>query len=114
MGDEEVCREELPWVEDNRRDIPHVIRGDNSRLCHGDDVSAKGSEEARWEGSRAFLRCCGLARTIDEEKDLPDVMDPWDEMIEPAWFAMPIPPRTSGFPCSRLSLHCSRACAAEA
>jgi hypothetical protein len=24
-----------------------VIRGDDSRLCHGDDVSAKGSEEAR-------------------------------------------------------------------
>jgi hypothetical protein len=24
-----------------------VTRGDDSRLCHGDDVSAKGSEEAR-------------------------------------------------------------------
>jgi hypothetical protein len=24
-----------------------VIRGDDNRLCHGDDVLAKGSEEAR-------------------------------------------------------------------
>jgi hypothetical protein len=40
-------------------------------------------------------------------------MDLWDEMMEPDWFAMPTPPRTSGFSCSRLSLHCSRTCAAE-
>jgi hypothetical protein len=31
VGDEEACRE-LQWVEDNRRDIPHVIRGDDSWL----------------------------------------------------------------------------------
>jgi hypothetical protein len=59
------------------------------------------------------LRCCGLARTIGEEWELLDVVDPWDETIKPDWFTMPTPPRTSGFPCSRLSLHCSRACAAE-
>jgi hypothetical protein len=44
-----------------------VIGGDDSRLCHGDDVSAKGSKEARLEGPGDFLRCRGLARTIGEE-----------------------------------------------
>jgi hypothetical protein len=38
---------------------------------------------------------------------------PWDETIEPDWFAKPTSPRTSGFSCYKLSLHCSRACAAE-
>jgi hypothetical protein len=38
---------------------------------------------------------------------------PWDESIEPDWFAKPTSPRTSGFSCSQLSLHCSRVCAAE-
>jgi hypothetical protein len=33
--------------------------------------------------------------------------------MELDWSAMLTPPRTSGFSCSRLSLHCSRACAAE-
>jgi hypothetical protein len=33
--------------------------------------------------------------------------------MEPDWFAKPIPPRTLGFSCSELNLHCSRACAAE-
>jgi hypothetical protein len=42
-----------------------------------------------------------------------DVVDSWKKPIRPDWFAMPTPPRTSGFPCSRLSLHCSRACATE-
>jgi hypothetical protein len=31
-----------------------VTRGDDSRLCHADDVSAKGSKDARW-GSRSFF-----------------------------------------------------------
>jgi hypothetical protein len=43
-----------------------VARGDNSRLCHGDDVSAKGSKKLN-RGSGVSSRCCGLARTIDEE-----------------------------------------------
>jgi hypothetical protein len=43
-----------------------VIRGDDSQLCHGDDILAKGSEEAQQEGSRVSSRCCGLARTIGE------------------------------------------------
>jgi hypothetical protein len=38
-----------------------VTRGDDSRLCHGDDVSTKESEEARW-GFRSFFEVCyGLA-----------------------------------------------------
>jgi hypothetical protein len=31
-------------------------------------------------------------------------VDPWDETIEPDWFVMPIPPRTSRFSCSRVEL----------
>jgi hypothetical protein len=41
-------------------------------------------------------------------------VDPWDETKELDWFAMPTPLRTSGFSGSRLSLLCSRTCAAEA
>jgi hypothetical protein len=33
--------------------------------------------------------------------------------MEPDWFARLTPPQASGFSCSQLSLHCSRACAAE-
>jgi hypothetical protein len=40
-------------------------------------------------------------------------VDSWKKPIGPDWFAKPTSPRTSGFSCSRLSLHCSRACAAE-
>jgi hypothetical protein len=40
-------------------------------------------------------------------------VDSWKKPIRPDWFAMPTPSRPTGFSCSRLSLHCSRACAAE-
>jgi hypothetical protein len=40
-------------------------------------------------------------------------VDSWKKPIGPDWFAKPTSPQTSGFSCSRLSLHCSRACAAE-
>jgi hypothetical protein len=40
-------------------------------------------------------------------------MDLWEKLIGLDWFAMPTPPRISGFSCSRLSLHCSRRCTAE-
>jgi hypothetical protein len=33
-----------------------------------------------------------------------DVVDPWDETIEPDWFAMPTPLRTSRSSCSRVEL----------
>jgi cold shock CspA family protein len=47
VGDEEVCREGLPWVEDGQRVLFTVTCGGGSQLCHGDDVPSKGSEEAR-------------------------------------------------------------------
>jgi hypothetical protein len=51
---------------------------------------------------------------INEGKVLLDVVDSWKKPIGPDWFAMPTPSRTSGFFCTRLSLLCSRTCAAEA
>jgi hypothetical protein len=46
VGDEEACQGIVVgggWLEI----FLTVTHGDDSRLCHGDDVSVKGSEEAR-------------------------------------------------------------------
>jgi hypothetical protein len=42
-----------------------------------------------------------------------DVVNSWDEMMEPKGFAMPNPPRTSRSSCSRLNFLCSCSCTAE-
>jgi hypothetical protein len=42
-------------MEDNRRDIPHVIRGDDGRLCHGDDVPVFRDRRDSRGGSRSFF-----------------------------------------------------------
>jgi hypothetical protein len=47
--------------------VPTVIRGDGSRLCHGDDVSAYRDRRGSMGGPGVSSRCCGLARAIDEE-----------------------------------------------
>jgi hypothetical protein len=90
-----------------------VIRGDGSRLCHGDDVLVYRDRRGSMKESRSFLEvlwsCSGDRRGIG----VAGYRGPWDKTMEPDCFAMPSPPRTSGFSCSRLSLHCSRACAAE-
>jgi hypothetical protein len=44
-----------------------VARGDNSRLCHGDDFLAHRDRRNSMGGSGVSSRCCGLARAIDEE-----------------------------------------------
>jgi hypothetical protein len=83
VGDEEACRE-LQWVEDNRRDIPHVIHGDDSRLCHGDDVPVFRDRRDSMGGSRSFFEVLWSCSAIDEGKELLDVVDPgvrrWSRM----------------------------------
>jgi hypothetical protein len=44
-----------------------VTRGDSGWLCHDDDVLAYRDRRGSIRGTRAFLRCCGLAWAIDEE-----------------------------------------------
>jgi hypothetical protein len=45
----------------------------------------------------SFLEVLWSCSVIDEEYELLDVVDSWDETIEPDWFAMLTPLRTSGF-----------------
>jgi hypothetical protein len=78
-----------------------VTRGDGSRLCHGDDVSAKGFEEARWGGGfRSFFEVWWSCSNNRRGIGVAGCRGPWDKMMEPDWFAMSTPPRTSGFSCS--------------
>jgi hypothetical protein len=46
-------------------------------------------------GFMSFLEVLWSCSAIDERKVLLDVVDSWDEMMEPNGFAMPNPPRTS-------------------
>jgi hypothetical protein len=63
-----------------------------------------GIEEARSEGSRAFLEV--LWSCSDDRRGIgaAGCRGLWNETMEPDWFTMPTPPRTSGSSCSRVEL----------
>jgi hypothetical protein len=65
-------------------------------------------------GVQGFLRDVVVLLGDRRGKGVAGCHGPWNETMEPDWFAMPTPPRTSRFSCSRLSLLCSRTCAASA
>jgi hypothetical protein len=60
--------------------------------------------------SRAFLRCCGLTRSIDEGKELLDVVDHRTRRWSRMGSLCQLLHEPQGFPAHGLSLHCSCAC----
>jgi hypothetical protein len=81
-----------------------VICGDDSRLCHGDDVPAYRDRRSSIRGLTSFLEV--LWSCLDDRRGIgaAGCRGPWDETIEPDWSAMLTPPRTLGFSCSRVEL----------
>jgi hypothetical protein len=108
-------------MKENTRKVNSRGEQDRRREKPDDDETPRNDEEVCREGlpwvedgrrgnPRGNLWSC-LA--IDERKVLLDVVDSWDEMMEPKGFAMPNPPRTSRSSCSRLNFLCSCSCTAE-
>jgi hypothetical protein len=86
--------------QDRRREKPD----DDETPRKDEEVCREGLpwvEDGRRGNPRGNLWSC-LA--IDERKVLLDVVDSWDEMMEPKGFTMPNPPRTLGFSCPRVEL----------
>jgi hypothetical protein len=101
VDDEEACQVICSGWKITREVFFTVIRGDDSRLCHGDDVPAYRDRRSSIRGLTSFLEV--LWSCSDDRRGIGAAgrRGPWDKTMEPDWFAMLTPPRTSGFSCSR-------------
>jgi hypothetical protein len=90
-----------------------VTRGDDSRLCHGDDITAHRDRRGSMGGFTSFFEVLWSCSAIDEGKELLDVVDHGTRRWSRTGSLCQLLREPQSFPAHRLSLLRSRACAAE-